>query len=285
MSFLSNQAIIKAVTFQPNWLKEPYSWVGHIPFAAWLVRSVKPRVYVELGTHTGNSYFSVCQASKEYQTGTKCFAVDTWQGDAHAKKYGEEVFEMVQQHNFENYADFSNLLRMTFDKALDQFEDGSVDLLHIDGLHTYEAVRHDFETWLPKLAPGGIVMFHDTNVFKEDFGVWKYWGELKEQYSDHIEFKYSHGLGLIQIPFQAQEQPANFSLDMLTTGVVEYFVSLGNKWELIEKNSALDHANEKHLAQVRELWSERDQLSEKLNRIQGNKVIKLFQKLRIINSL
>ena len=36
---------------------------------------------------------------------------------------------------------FSSLLRMDFADARDHIEDGSVDLLHIDGLHTYEAVR------------------------------------------------------------------------------------------------------------------------------------------------
>jgi hypothetical protein len=256
--------ITQAAIFHPQWLKEPYSWVGHMPFASWLVQCFKPRVYVELGTHTGNSYFSVCQATKEYQTGTRCYAVDTWQGDAHAKNYGEEVFDMVQKQNSENYADFSKLLRMTFDEALAQFDDGSVNLLHIDGLHTYEAVKHDFETWFRKLAPSAIVMFHDTNVFKEDFGVWKYWGELKEQFPNHIEFQHSHGLGVLSpngVPERLQEcAPFQGWADRR---LLAFFAALGQKYEQLGSFSALQYANEKHLSQVRELWRERDLLSAK----------------------
>jgi hypothetical protein len=192
-------SLIEAASFAPQWLKEPYSWVGHIPFVSWLVQVDKPKIIVELGTHSGNSYFSICQAVKRYETDSKCFAVDTWQGDAHALSYGEEVYEMVRIHNEEYYASFSTLLRMTFDEALSHFEDHSVDLLHIDGLHTYEAVKHDFETWLPKLAPGAIVLFHDTNVKRDDFGVWKFWSELKKKYHNTFEFTHSFGLGVLKI--------------------------------------------------------------------------------------
>lgn len=39
---------------------------------------------------------------------------------------------------------------------------GPVELLFIDGDHSYEAVRRDAEIWLPRLTDGGTVMFHDV---------------------------------------------------------------------------------------------------------------------------
>lgn len=83
-------------------------------------------------------------------------AVGAWQGEEYAGYYDEEIFNNVNSYNQKRYADFSRLLRMLFDDAAAHFIDKSIDLLHIDGMHAYEAVRHDFETWLPKLAPGEV---------------------------------------------------------------------------------------------------------------------------------
>src|SRR5205814_2071290 len=94
------------------------------------------------------------------------------------------------------YGRFSTLLRMRFDAAAERFAPGSIDLLHIDGLHTYEAVRHDVDVWLPKVSGRGVVLFHDTQVRgkrgQQEFGVWRVWDELRER-QDFAAFEFLHG--------------------------------------------------------------------------------------------
>lgn len=172
------------------------AWVEHGPFAFWIVDSVRPRTVVELGTHNGYSFFAFCQAAKTLGLPTACYAIDTWEGDDHAGYYGDDIFALVSGVQQAHYADIATLVRSTFDDALPYFPDHSIDLLHIDGRHGYNDVRHDFETWLPKLSDRAIVLFHDINVRERDFGVWKLWDELKNKHPS-FEFVHGHGLGVL----------------------------------------------------------------------------------------
>lgn len=171
-------------------------WAGHRGFAYDLMTWRRPALVVELGTHYGCSFFAFTQAAKDHQLGGRIVAVDTWEGDPHAGEYGEEVIAVVRQTLEERFPDVqSELLRKTFQQALKYIEDESVDLLHIDGFHSYEAVQQDYETWLPKLAPDGIVLFHDVagdNGYESPL----FWAEVREQHP-FIEFPHSFGLGVL----------------------------------------------------------------------------------------
>lgn len=194
------------------------AWVEHGAFAFWLVDALRPRTIVELGTHNGFSFFAMCQAVKSLGLSSACYAVDTWQGDDHAGFYDEEIYTLVSRVRNEDYSDVATLIRSTFDEALPYFPDGTVDLLHIDGRHGYEDVRHDFETWRSKLSPRGIVLFHDINVRRDGFGVWKLWEEIKASYPS-FEFVHGHGLGVM---FAGKEMPG---------GVQPLFVASSNPKE------------------------------------------------------
>lgn len=215
---------------KPDRLVFPPAWVGHIPFAFWVVEAVRPRLFVELGTHTGNSFGAFTQAASRLSLDARFVAVDHWRGDEHAGKYAEDTYEDVKSYFSGNYPEIAELLRMDFDAATSEFEDGSIDLLHIDGFHTYEAVKHDFDRWLPKMSRRGVVLLHDTNVRERDFGVFRLMDELSERYPA-FEFVHSHGLGVVQVGLEASD-----SVKFLMTGEVDddgipardYFSTLGN---------------------------------------------------------
>jgi hypothetical protein len=193
--------LLAHAALEPFFMSSPRSWVisawyTHVPFAYWIVNAVKPRRLVELGTHHGVSYAAFCDAVLRAGLPTQCHGIDTWAGDEHAGHYGEEVYEDLRAFHDTRYGGFSDLIRSTFEEALPYFEDGSVDLLHIDGFHTYEAVARDFTQWRPKLSDRAVVLFHDTNVRERNFGVWRFWAELRDQYPA-FEFLHGHGLGVL----------------------------------------------------------------------------------------
>jgi len=176
----------------------PTAWGGHIPFMFCLVAALQPRRYVELGTHNGASFFAACQAAQRASPETQCVAVDLWTGDEHAGHYDETVFNNFSYLLNLHFKDVAGFIRDSFDAAAEQFAPESIDLLHIDGLHTYEAVKHDFDTWKHRVTRDGVIIFHDVNVHERDFGVWELWDELKTQYPA-AEFFHSHGLGVLSL--------------------------------------------------------------------------------------
>jgi glycosyltransferase involved in cell wall biosynthesis len=238
------------------------AWYGHVPFAHWIVTAHRPSSIVELGTHWGVSYGAFCEAVLREQLDARCLAVDTWQGDVHAGFYGNEVLADLKRFHDARYGAFSTLKQGTFDEALAMVPDRSVDLLHIDGRHHYDDVKHDYTTWLPKLSDRAVVLFHDTNVRERNFGVWRLWSELAAT-RPSFEFLHCWGLGVLAagdaVGARVLALCAQTGAAASTTR--ERFATLGERW--IEAQSAHEAREEAkrltaELAGVRE-WGDKAQ--------------------------
>lgn len=224
------------------------TWVDHLPFGYDLVEALRPRHIVELGVQAGLSYFCFCQSVKEHGLSARCWAVDTWEGDAHTDPYDESIYHQVKRHNDEHYADFSTLLPMLFEEALPKFDDGSIDLLHIDGYHTYEAVKGDFESWYPKVSPGGIVLFHDIAARLRDFGAWRFWGEAVRTHPETFTFDHGFGLGVLRKPGGAQSSPPLlellFSDESTQRRLRRFYVHACAHHEVLRKDAKISEVQE-----------------------------------------
>lgn len=214
----------------PERLTDIAAWQEHIPFAFSLAQMLRPQVLVELGTHRGDSYCAFCQAVASLQIDCSCTAIDTWEGDEEAGFYGAEVLEELAAYHDNRYGSFSRLRRGRFDEALADVPDGSIDLLHIDGLHTYEAVRHDYESWLPKVGRRGVIVFHDIAEQDKGFGVWRLWKEVRELYPG-FSFDHGHGLGVLGVGKEIPPAVASlFALDDYSGKIVrDLFSILGSR--------------------------------------------------------
>lgn len=76
-------------------------------FRFFLIDFIKPKLFVELGVHVGNSYNAFCQAVKTFNTSTICYGIDTWKRDKHVGFYDEFVYDELMRYQKKNYGEFS----------------------------------------------------------------------------------------------------------------------------------------------------------------------------------
>ena len=218
------------------------AWLEHGNFAFWLVEELKPKRVVELGTHNGFSLLAFCQAISKLKIESKCFAIDSWEGDAHTGSYSSDVLTDLRDIHDQKYSSFSVLMQMYFEDALSHFDDASIDLLHIDGLHTDDAVKKDFESWFPKLSSKAIVLFHDINVRQTDFGVHRFWSEIKTDFP-HFAFDHGYGLGVLVVGSETNTRLMELCTFENFLKFSEIFALLGrgtlNAWHKHELREAL----------------------------------------------
>jgi predicted O-methyltransferase YrrM len=111
---------------------------------------------VEVGTLYGRSIsciFNVCVLNKN-----KIYSVD---------KYHTPEFKIYLNGWGNGNLKVVGLITEKSAQASQRFKNESVDLVFIDGDHSYEAVRNDLLSWFPKIKKSGVIMGHDYTGIHE----------------------------------------------------------------------------------------------------------------------
>lgn len=88
------------------------------------------------------------------------YSIDAWAGD---RRHDYNEYAKTCQR-LAPYSDHNTIMRMTFDEALDHFEDNSIDLVYVDGYaHTGQNNGKTIRDWYAKVKPGGIISGDDYN--------------------------------------------------------------------------------------------------------------------------
>ena len=165
----------------------------------------KPKVVVEIGTAEGGTLCMWCSIGDPQAV----IASIDLPGGVHGGGYPN--WKSAVYRRFAQPRQSLHLLRLdshqltTLERLKTIIPSGGIDFLFIDGDHTYEGVKADFEMYSPLVRPGGLVVFHDICVHlpEVECHVDKFWQEIRTKYKswEYIEnpSQKIYGIGVLEI--------------------------------------------------------------------------------------
>jgi autotransporter strand-loop-strand O-heptosyltransferase len=169
--------------------------------AAEFFKNLKVKNFMEIGTDQGGTFAIWSKLSKD----GKRISVDMPHG-----AYGVNTYDVNERDNYlrslgSDVTMFhgSSHEESMKDRVKENLNGIELDFLFIDGDHTYEGVKQDYEMYKEFVKPGGWIGFHDTKDTEyhrnSNCGVDKLWSELKGNKYDFIEPNSNFGgIGFIQ---------------------------------------------------------------------------------------
>lgn len=152
--------------------------VDELAAFAKLVRSISPKRVMEIGTAQGGVFWLLCQISAPDAT---LISLDLPPSDrmSGGEKVDIDLQSMKQPDQRVFAVHGSSHDTDVHGRAAEILNGDLIDLLFIDGDHTYEGVASDYEMYRPLVRPGGIIAFHDIiRTPWPDCNVDRFWGEL-----------------------------------------------------------------------------------------------------------
>lgn len=169
------------------------SYKDHSNKFPWIVKKLfsdfDAKVYVEIGIAGGGG---IVMASEYSSSDTIVVGIDPLEKKPESKTVSHPIFGNKNAH----------LIRKKSQNAVSDLEkllDGKkIDILVVDGDHTYKGAISDFRLYIPLVSIGGLIWFDDI---AHEPGVKKAWQEIKKGISlpDNITYSYwDWGIGEIE---------------------------------------------------------------------------------------
>lgn len=168
-----------------------------------VIQSKPPKYVLEIGTSNGGTLFllsrvateDACMISIDLPFGAYGGGYPAWKRPFY-KSFAQkdQTIRLIRADSHE---------QVTQEKVAAILQVNKIDLLFIDGDHTYEGVKKDFDMYGPLVKDGGMIVLHDIVSHRQvhGCGVDKYWDEIKNKQT-HREFIENQdqqwaGIGLI----------------------------------------------------------------------------------------
>ena len=169
---------------------KPMQYPEELVQLAKMIYEKKPKVILEIGTARGGTLFLASQLADDNALIVSIDLPDGMYGGGYPKwkiplyksfKKRNQTIELIQgdSHTTE-----------ILNKLISILNGRKIDYLFIDGDHTYEGVKQDFETYTKLLNTNAIVAFHDIVPDRSEIPnhfVYEYWNDIKNYY-EHKEF-------------------------------------------------------------------------------------------------
>lgn len=170
------------------------------------IERMEPRVVLEIGTGRGGTFFLLARAASPHAT---MISVDLPGGDFGG---GYGVWRTLVYRQLVRSKQRGKFLRLdshdpdTLAAVQDALEGRQVDVLFLDGDHTYEGIKQDYEMYSGLVRRGGLILFHDIVPASTAHGcdVARFWQEIKqgqscEEFVENWKQNWG-GIGVIRYP-------------------------------------------------------------------------------------
>jgi len=192
----------------------------------------KPQTILEIGTSNGGSLYLFCKVATSDAT---IISIDLSDGE-----FGGELYPNWKIPFYQSFKEPNQKLYLIRENSHDQkainltknfLQEKKFDLIFIDGDHTYEGVKKDFEMYSSLLNEDGIIVFHDINkTIKENVGVPKLWNEIKSNHPSieiiDVNGADNYGLGII---FSSELSPKYVNALQAVSKLKEKQISMLNR--------------------------------------------------------